>query len=155
MLSLPFILLFFYRLPTHFLSRGQPIFCHQHGWWWHWQALGWPSPEPKALNKGMPTDMLSAGMTRDTASSCWAKSPYSRGNWEEQQAPQINSIMVISSQKGSSVASLREDGRMLGMVSGPLLQRSEVWILVSALQWTPWAVFRQFSPFFGTCFHLY
>ena len=59
---------------------------------------------------------------------------YSRGNWEEQQAPQVNSILVISSQEGSSVASLREDGRMLGMVSGPLLQRSEFLILASALQ---------------------
>ena len=58
---------------------------------------------------------------------------YSRGNSEEQQAPQINSLLAISLQKGSSVARLREDGRMPGRVGGPLLQRWEVWILVSAL----------------------
>ena len=63
-----------------------------------------------------------------------SKKPVFQRQLGRQQAPQINSIMVISSQTGSSVASLREEGRMLGMVSGPLLQRSEVWILVSALQ---------------------
>lgn len=58
---------FFYHPPTCLiLSGGQPESRYQHGCWWHWEALGGTSPEPRALNKWLSIDMLSAGMTRDT-----------------------------------------------------------------------------------------
>ena len=47
------------------------------------------------------TDMLSAGMTRDTASSCWAKSLYSRGNWEDNRPHRLTASWSSARRRGA------------------------------------------------------